>query len=189
MVAARQAATPASARPAIAGPGPARPTRRERATASVATPPSSPTKVSENTRPAGRAAPVASAVAAIAVTASAPATRTGAWLPRGGKTAARAQPAANRHRAALLWTWASSVVMAAPQSRRPAGSVAAAAASSHPGPSRADNSVPACRHQARHSSQAAIIQGVPNTAIQIAMSSRTRAVSGSSALLTIKTQR
>ena len=79
--------------------------------------------------------------------------------------------------------------MAAPHWRRSAGSVVAAAASSHPGPSIADSVAPACRHQARHSSQAAIIHGVPNTAIQIAMSSRTRAVGGSAALRIIWTQR
>src|SRR6266508_2232451 len=66
---------------------------------------------------------------------------------------------------------------------------AAAAASSHAGPSIPDSLAPACRHQARHSSQAAIIQGVPNTAIQIAMSSRAWAVSGSSALCIIWAQR
>ena len=72
----------------------------------------------------------------------------------------RAQPAANRHRAArsCTGTWASSAAMATPQSRRPAGSVAAAAASSRPGPSSADSLTPACRHQARHSSQAATAQ-------------------------------
>jgi len=189
VVNATQPATPASARPATPRPGPARPTRRERATVSVASPPSSPTKVIAKTRPAGRAAPVASAAAVVATTASAPVTPAAARLSLGGKTAARAQPVANRHRAERPWTWASSAAMAAPHWRRSAGSVVAAAASSHPGPSVADSVAPACRHQARHSSQAAIIHGVPNTAIQIAMSSRTRAVSGSSALRIIWTQR
>ena len=188
MVTATQAATPASARPAIAGPGPDRPTRRDLATASVASPPSSPTNAGANTRPAGRTAPVASAAAAIAATASAPAIPTAARLPRGGKEAARAQPAANRHRDGLSCTRASSAVMARPQSRWSVGSVAAAAASSHPGPSREESRAPARRHQARHSSQAASIQGVPKTAIQIAMSSRTWAVSGSRALFIWRTQ-
>lgn len=79
--------------------------------------------------------------------------------------------------------------MAAPHSRRQPGSVAAAAASSQAGPSILDSSAPARRHQARHSSRAATIQGVPNTAIQMAMSRRIRRVSGSSALIIIWTQR
>jgi hypothetical protein len=110
-------------------------------------------------------------------------------LPPGGKTAARAQPAANRHRAARSWTWANSAAMATPQSPRSAGSVAAAPASSHAGPSIPDSLAPACRHQARHSSQAASIQGAPNTAIQMAMSSRTWAVGGSFTLRTWRTHR
>jgi hypothetical protein len=130
---------------------------------------------------------VASAVAAMAATATAPATPTAARWPPGGKAAARAQPAANRHRAGPPRTWASSAVMACPQSRRSAGRVAAAAASSHPGPSSADSSAPARRHQARHSSRAATIQGVPKTAIQIAMSSRALAVSGSPAWRIMRT--
>ena len=101
----------------------------------------------------------------------------------------RAQPTANRHRAGRSRTWASSAAMAAPQSRRSSGSIAAAAASSHPGPSRVDSLAPARRHQARHNSPAAITQGVPNTAIPIAMSSRSQAVSGSSALTIIWTHR
>jgi hypothetical protein len=104
-------------------------------------------KVSANTRPAGRAAPVPSAVAASAATASAPVAPTAARLPPGGKSAARAQPAANRHRAPWSWTWVSSAVMAAPQSRRSAGSVAVAAASSRAGPSSPETLAPACRHQ------------------------------------------
>ena len=79
--------------------------------------------------------------------------------------------------------------MAAPHSRRSAGSVTDAAASSNRGPSIPDSSAPARRHQARHSSQAASIDGVPNTAIQIAMSSRSWKVSGSSALRIVRTQR
>jgi hypothetical protein len=79
--------------------------------------------------------------------------------------------------------------MAAPQSRRSAGSVAVAAASSHAGPSSVDSLAPACRHQARHSSRAAIIQGVPKTAIQIAISSRARKVGGSSAFRIMVTHR
>src|SRR5215217_8676548 len=98
MVATTEAALPASASPAATGPGQVRPTRRDRATASVASPPTSPTRAGANTRPAGRAAPVASTVAATAATASAAVTPTAARLPPGGKTAARAQPAANRHR-------------------------------------------------------------------------------------------
>ena len=132
---------------------------------------------------------MASVVAAIAATTSAPATPTAAWLPRGGKTAVRTQPAANRHRAPRPWTWVSSAAMAAPQSRRSFGSVAAAAPSSRAGPSIPDSSAPAWRHQARHSSQAASIAGVPSTASPIAMSSRTRTVNGSSALCIIWTQR
>jgi hypothetical protein len=56
-------------------------------------------------------------------------------VPPGGRIAARAQLAANRHRAARSrsGTWASSAAMAAPQSRRSAGSVAVAAASSRAG--------------------------------------------------------
>ena len=110
--------------------------------------------------PRGRAAPVAPAPPPVAVTASAPATPTAARVPPGGKIAARAQPAANRHRAArsCTGTWASSAAMAAPQSRRSASSVALAAASSRAGPSSADSLAPACRHQARHSSQAATAQ-------------------------------
>jgi hypothetical protein len=181
MVNATQAVTPANASPAIAGAGPARPPRHEHATARVTSPPSSPANVSANTRPAGRAAPVTSTAAAVAATATAPATPTAARLSPGGKTAARAQPAANRHRAGRPWTWASSAAMAAPQSRRSAGSVATAAVSSHPGPSRVDSLAPARRHQARHSSRAATIEGVPKTAIQIARSSRARRVSGSRA--------
>ena len=68
------------------------------------------------------------------------------------------------------------------------GSIAAAAASA-PGPSRVDSRAPAWRHQARHNSPAAITQGVPNTAIPIARSSRSWAVSGSSALTIIWTHR
>jgi hypothetical protein len=79
--------------------------------------------------------------------------------------------------------------MAVPQSRRSAGRVAVAAASSRPGPSSADTRVPARRHQARHSSQAASIAGMANTAIQIAMSSRTAALGGCFALPTCQTQR
>ena len=131
---------------------------------------------------------MASAAAAVAATASAPLTAAARWS-RGGRTAARAQPAANRHRDAGPCTWASSAVMAAPQSRRSAGRVAAAAASSHPGPSSVDSLAPASRHQARHSSRAATIQGVPKTAIQIAMSRRARKVSGSSAPRIETTQR
>ena len=102
---------------------------------------------------------VAAAAAAVAATAT-PATPTATGLPPGGKIAVRAQPAANRHRAerACTGTWASSAAMAAPQSRRSAGSVATAAASSRPGPSRDDSLTPACRHQARHSSQPATAQ-------------------------------
>ena len=92
---------------------------------------------------------------------SAPATPTATRCRPAGKAAARAQPAANRHRTArsCTGTWASSAAMAAPQSRRSAGSVAVVAASSRAGPSSADSRPPACRHQARHSSQAASGQG------------------------------
>jgi hypothetical protein len=116
---------------------------------------------------------------------------TAARLPPGGNSAVRAQPAANRHRAArpCAGTWVSSAAMAVPQSRRSAGRVAVAACSSRPGPSSAASRSPACRHQARHSSQAASIEGMANTAIQMAMSSRTSAVGGSLALVTWKTQR
>jgi hypothetical protein len=137
----------------------------------VVSPPSSPTNVSANTRPAGRAAPAA------------------ARWSRGGRTATRAQPTANRQRDAGPCTWASSAVLAAPQSRRSAGRAAAAAASSNTGPSSVDSLAPASRHQARHSSRAATIQGVPKTAIQIAMSRRARKDSGSSAPRIETTQR
>jgi hypothetical protein len=187
MVKARQAVTPASASPVSAGPGAVQPIRRDRATARVASPPSNPTNASANTRPAGRAAPVTSVAAAIAATASAPATVTATRLPP-GTTAALAQPAANRHRAVPPSTWASSAAMAAPHWRRSAGSTALAAASSHAGPSIPDSLEPACRHQARHSSQAASIAGVPNTAIQMAMSSQTLA-GGGSALRAWRTHR
>jgi hypothetical protein len=179
MVNPRQAVTPARASPVSAGPGAVQPTQRDRATARVASPPSSPTNTSANSRPAGRAAPVSTAAAAMAPAARAPVTLTAARLPLGGKSAVRAQPAANRHRAGRSWTWVSSAAMAGPQWRRSTGRVAAAAASSHPGPSRADSRSPACRHQARHSSQAASIAGVPNTAVQMAMSRTTLAGGGS----------
>ena len=145
-----------------------------------------------NTRPAGSTAPVASAVAATATTARAPApatTTAAARLPLGGRTAVRAQPAANRHRPAPSGTWASSAVMASPQSRRSPGRVATAAASSQPGPSRVDIRALAWRHQARHSSQAASIAGVPNTAIAIASSSTARKLSGARASVTWRTHR
>jgi hypothetical protein len=90
---------------------------------------------------------VASPVAARAATVRAPATTVAARWPPGGKTAVRVQPAANRHRDARSWIWASSAVMAAPQSRRSAGRVAVATASSRAGPSSPETLAPACRHQ------------------------------------------
>lgn len=105
---------------------PARPSGRDRATANVAGPPTTPTKTGTNTRPAGSATPVTSAAAAVAATATAPLMATAARLPRGEKIAVRAQPTANRHRAGWSCTWASSAAMAAPQSRRSAGRIAAA---------------------------------------------------------------
>ena len=59
----------------------------------------------------------------------------GPRLRRGGKIAARAHPSANGHRLERVGTWASSAVIAAPQSRRSSGSVATAAASSRAGES------------------------------------------------------
>jgi len=52
-----------------------------------------------------------------------------------------------------------------------------------------DSLAPAWRHQARHNSPAATTQGVPNTVIPIARSSRSWAVRGSSALTIIWTHR
>jgi len=87
------------------------------------------------------------------------ATATTAALLRGGKTAARAHPTANRQRSERVCTWASSASVAAPQSRRPSGSVALAAAGSRVGESiMEDETVRSTRHA--HSNPTATIQGV-----------------------------
>jgi hypothetical protein len=63
-------------------------------------------------RPGGHRPPSAAAV--VAATARAPVTAAATRLPPGGKTADRALPAANRHRAERSGTWASSAASPAP---------------------------------------------------------------------------
>ncbi len=147
-------ATPAMPAVMTSGPDVRRDSGRARARVTAAAAPMSPTKVMAKTRIGGTTSPSASPATPTPAAPSTAAATTGPRLLRGGKIAARAQPSAKRHRPGRVGTWASSAVIAAPQSRRSSGSVAIAAASSRAGESGVVVEAGASASHADHSSQA-----------------------------------
>jgi hypothetical protein len=162
-VAAMHEATPVAPTAMTTGPDVGRGRGRERATATTAAAPASPTKVTAKTRIEGNASPTVSPVRATVTAPSAAAPTAGLRLRGGGRIDTRAHPNAKRHRSERSRTWASSAVIAAPQWRRPAGSVAVAAARRRAGGSVAADKPVGSARRARRSKPTATIHGVEST--------------------------